>query len=90
MAYSFYLFNLREGVPPEIKEEKKNTVTAQPRIQHHRRKSSEQSQLGVGSGKKKRAIYLAMGHTLRNMNLQFSLRKTFMDASTKTMSEDLR
>ena len=89
MAYSFYLFNLREGVPPEIKEEKKNTVTAQPRMQHHKR-NSEQSQLGVGSGKKKRAIYLAMGHTLRNMNLQFSLRKTFMGASTKTMSEDLR
>ena len=87
MAYSFYLFNLREGVPPEIKEE--ITATAQPRMQHHKR-NSEQSQLGVGSGKKKRAIYLAMGHTLRNMNLQFSLRKTFMGASTKTMSEDLR
>lgn len=77
-------------MPPEIKEEKKNTVTAQPRMQHHRRKSNEESQLGVASGKKKRAIYLAVGHTLGNMNLQFSMGKTFMGSSTKTMREDLR
>lgn len=77
-------------MPPEIKEEKKNTVTAQPRMQHHRRKSSEESQLGVASGKKKQAIYLAVRHTLGNINLRFSLGKTFMGASTKTMSEDLR
>ena len=64
-------------MPPEIKEEKKNTVTAQPRMQHHRRKSSEESQLGVASGKKKTSYLFSRETYTREHEFTVLSRKNF-------------